>query len=317
MTIPGSIFSGDLVRALVHVGDSSGENWPAIAAMLGFRLNAGTCEHRETGGQSYEAPVLPSISEEKVLRKAQDSPVLPGLDMGAMLEFEIERSMAPPENIPSEVPGVDEPKFSRPLALSPLFHGLWERGVLLALAGTPRPEGQLAIVEAVQLIARCEVWRDLPLEKIQSASKGCQVLVDTGIGMRPFVADTRQLVQSLRMVVGAEHVRVLTYVDCPSRGVLTQAYQDETYRAPDNGATVVAVSDLCGGGPRAAIREAEPGEWLAVAKLVRDAGSPFVVLNPYPPDRWPERLAESIPVVHWHVTTRAADVRRTRRQSRS
>lgn len=73
-----------------------------------------------------------------------------------------------------------------------MFNALWERGVLLEAAGTPRPEGELAIVEAVQLIARGEVWRDLPFEMVQSVSKGCQILVDTGLGMQPFAGDARQ-----------------------------------------------------------------------------------------------------------------------------
>ena len=148
-------------------------------------------------------------------------------------------------------------------------------------------------------------------------SKGCQILIDVGIGMQPFVGDTRQMVRAMRKVVGAEHVRVLTFVDCPSRGVLSEAYKDEAYRAPDNGAIVVAVSDLCGGGPHAAIREAEPESWLVVVRQVRDAGSTLVVLNPYPPDRWPARLAGRIPIIYWDRATRASDVRRTRRRFRS
>jgi hypothetical protein len=134
--------------------------------------------------------------------------------------------------------------------------------------------------------------------------------------MQPFASDTRQLVRSLRRAIGAEHVWVLTFADCPSRGVLSELYKDEPYRPPDNGATVVAISDLCCGGPRAAIREAEPEAWLPIAKMVRDAAASFIVFNPYPPDRWPSSLVNSIPIVHWHGATRSADVRRTRRRFR-
>lgn len=125
------------------------------------------------------------------------------------------------------------------------------------------------------------------------------------------------MVRSFRGGVGSENVRVLTFVDCPTRGVLSETYKDEAYRAPENGATVVAITDLCSGGPRAAIREAEPQAWLDIAKRVRDAAASFIVLNPYPPDRWPASLAHRVAIVHWHAATRSADVRRTRRRFRS
>jgi hypothetical protein len=319
MSLGGCIFAGDLARALVGAGDSGGANWPSIARMLGFRLEAGREEPRGREAVALEQRSLPSIGE------TQRSPEPPGSppparsgEMGALLDFEIERSTAPPESIPPAPPPVsEEPADAKPIGLAPLFNGLWERGVLLEAAGMPRPEGELAIVEAVRLAATGEGWRDLPMEKIQSVSKGCQMLVDAGIGMQPFIADTRQMVRSMSKVVGARHVSVQTFVDCPSRGVLLQAYQDEAYRAPDNGAMVVALSDLCAGGPRAAIREAGPEEWLPVAKFIRDAGSMLVVLNPYPPDRWPARLAGRFPIIYWHASTRLADVRKTRRRFRS
>lgn len=179
MTVPGRIFSGDLVRGLICAGDSSGANWPAIAAMLGFRLDAEVRERAGRAEETQERPVFPPIGTTKTVRRAEDLPDPAAPDMSAMLEFEIERSIAPPENIPPEVT-VDEPEFSRLLPLSPLFHALWQRGILLAVAGTPKLEGQLAVVEAVELIARGEAWHDLPEEKNQSVSKGCQVLVDSG-----------------------------------------------------------------------------------------------------------------------------------------
>jgi hypothetical protein len=98
--------------------------------------------------------------------------------------------------------------------------------------------------------------------------------------------------------------------------VLTESYDDETYSPPENGALVLAVSDLCRGGPGGAIRQAEPADWLKLARIVRDAGSTLVVLNPYPRERWPAQVAEQITVVYWDRSTRTADVRRTRRRTR-
>jgi hypothetical protein len=316
MNLRGRIFAGDLVRALSQAGDPAGANWPAIARMLGFRFELPS----ETGGapEPVEVPAVPRAPEPPLVRRSKQPPApLAEGDIGEMLEFELQRSTAPPEAIPSIAPAPQQPKAATPVPLSPLFNTVWERGVLLEAAGTLRAEGEIAIVEALQLIARGEGWRELPVEKIQSVSKGCQVLVDAGLGMQPFASDTRQIVRSLRRTVGAKHVRVLTFVDCPTGGVLSDIYKDDVYRPPDNGATVVAISDLCAGGPRAAIRDAEPEAWLSVAKQVRDAASAFIVLNPYPPDRWPTSLVGRIPIVHWHRATRSADVRKARRRFRS
>jgi hypothetical protein len=316
MSLPARIFAGDLARALSAAGDAEGANWPAIAAMLGFHFEAGRDPDAD------RRPAEPSIAyrpAEPVSGPAAADTAAAAAEgeMGDLLDFEMEQFTAPPEPIPADAPSLPQSEAARPLAASPLFNALWERGVLLEAAGTPRREGELAIIEAVELIARGEGWRDLPFEKIQSVAKGCQILVDTGLGMQPFAGDTRQVVRSFRHAVGAEHIRVLTFVDCPTRGVLSETYRDETYRAPDSGATVVAITDLCSGGPRAAIREAQPEAWLAIAKRVRDAAASFIVLNPYPPDRWPASLADRMPIVHWHVATRSADVRRTRRRFRS
>jgi hypothetical protein len=172
------------------------------------------------------------------------------------------------------------------------------------------------VLDAVRLIARGEPMTKLPREAVLSVSRGCQILVDQGIAMRPFAEDTRQLVGSLRTAVGNAHTRVLSFVDSPQRGVLTEEYEDERYTPPDNGALVLAVSDLCSGGPRGAAREGDPREWLMLANAIHDAGSSLVVLNPYPPVRWPGALLGRIPIVHWDRSTDVAGVRRTRRRSR-
>jgi hypothetical protein len=116
--------------------------------------------------------------------------------------------------------------------------------------------------------------------------------------------------------VGAEHTRVLTFVDCPTDGVLDEQYNDEAYEPPENGAIVLALSDLCAGGPASAIRRATPRDWLRVARMVRDAGSVLVVLDPYPRASWPAAVVARVPIVWWDRRTRATDVRFARRVRR-
>ena len=153
----------------------------------------------------------------------------------------------------------------------------------------PNAQGEIDIVEAVNLIAGGAPLLEIPALKIRSVSKGCQVLIDFGVGMRPFAADTHRLVTSIRKAVGTDHTHVFTFIDCPTTGVMNEKYGDASYAPPDNGAVVLALTDLCAGGPRGAIREAAAEDWLTVARAIRDAGSALVVLNPYPRDRWPDR----------------------------
>jgi hypothetical protein len=310
------VFLGDLAMALKRAGAPGGENWLQIFSLLGLGRAA------EIAPRSQDEPTAVTTQQvdQTVERRSTDgirSPLGSGgnQDIGELIEFDFERTTAPAHSLPPAPAPAPEPRRATPL-LQPLLDPLWERGILIEAVGTPVAEGDIALLEAVERIARGEPLRDIPRDMVQSVSKGCQVLIDAGAGMRPFARDTRQLADAVRKAVGAYHTRVLTFVDSPLRGVLTETYDDETYAPPENGALVLAVSDLCRGGPRSAIRQAEPADWLKLARIVRDAGSALVVLNPYPCERWPAQVTERVPVVYWDRSTRAADVRRTRRRTR-
>jgi hypothetical protein len=307
------VFLGDLVRALKETGDSRGENWSAIAAMLGFQFGETRASVPAPGGaqpqETNRQTVGPGAQRQP---PAETSAPSTNEDIGELVEFDLERSTSPPESfvLDSAVP---ESPASAPPPPRPLLDPLWQRGILIESAGTLDAGGDVAIFEAVDLFARGAPLLDLPALKIRGVSKGCQVLVDAGLGMQPFANDTGQIVGALRRAVGSEHTRVLTFIDCPTTGVMTESFGDTHYTPPDNGAMVLALTDICSGGPRSAFREAEPEDWLAVAKQIRDAGSDLLILNPYPPDRWPARVRDRIAVVHWDSSTRAVDVRQTRR----
>jgi len=311
------VFLGDLAVALKHTGAPGGENWPQIFSLLGFGRAA---EIAPSAPGALPAITAPRIDQTVERRSTDGSGSPPGSgnnqDIGELIEFDFERTTAPAQSLPQVPAPARRPRRVMPPLLQPLLDPLWERGILIETVGTPAAEGDIAVLEAVELIARGEPLRNVPREKMQSVSKGCQVLIDTGAGMRPFARDARQLADAVRKAVGAYHTRVLTFVDSPLRGVLTETYDDETYSPPQNGALVLAVSDLCRGGPGSAIRQAEPSDWLKLARIVRDAGSMLVVLNPYPRERWPAQVTEQVPVVYWDRSTRTADVRRTRRRIR-
>jgi hypothetical protein len=314
VSAPPRIFVGDLVRALSLPGLTEGETWSAIAGLLGFSW----AKPDDQASKREEAPP-PKVTKTESSRDektALPEEVASDQQIGDLIEFEFERSTAPSQAVVVEKTPDSPVRAVAPLRFVSLFDPLWERGIVIEAVGVPCAEGDLAIIEAVKLFARGDPLRDLPTERIQSVSKGCQVLIDNGLGMQPFERDSRQIVKSISRAVGAERTSVLTFVDCPTVGVMSENYRYAAYAAPDNGAMVLAVSDLCSGGPRGAIREAEPEDWLSVAKSIRDAGSSLVILNPYSPDRWPVQVANCIPVLHWDVSTRAATVRQTRRKIR-
>jgi hypothetical protein len=317
MTGRQRIFVGDLVRALSSAGSADGKNWWTIAAMLGLTQSTEMPQSRSDDQGSEITPGLNKGAGESASGGAVAAASRPDQleGIGELVTSDVERSRAPAQRI---VPAaaVEPERLKSPLPLRPLLDPLWERGILIEAAGTPSSEGGLVVLEAVERIARGEPLLELPRERIQSVSKGCQLLIDTGLGMQPFAGDCRQVTHSFRRAVGAEHTVVLTFVDCPTNGVMTANYVDHQYGAPENGAIVVALTDLCRGGPRSAIREAEPQDWLEVAKTIRDVGSSLVVLNPYPPERWPSEVVEQLAVVHWDISTRAANVRGTRRRVR-
>jgi hypothetical protein len=233
------------------------------------------------------------------------------------VKFESSLTTAPPEKIPQQVAKQTKLPSGQNPTIPSLFAPPWERGILFEAVNTPVHEGDIDVAATVELIARACPLQEPPREMNPSVSKGCQLLIDTGIGMRPFGEDALQLTSAIRHAVGGSHTSVFTFVDCPSNGVLNEKYESSTYTPPANGAVVLVVSDLCRGGPRGAIREADPADWLVVAKRIRDAGSSLVVLNPYPPDRWPNVIVERIPVLYWDRTTQTSAVRRARRMRRA
>lgn len=309
------IFLGDLVRALADAGKDAPETWPDIAKLLGFGP-----------AQPEQPPVIEPASLPGNLqsRRAESKGAQAGgtdgtglqTDRGDLVEFEFEHSQSPPQTIPPVAEPGSKPRQQAPLRLASLLDPAWERGVLIEAAGREVSEGEIDIPETVDRIARGWPLADLPREMTSSVRKGCQVLIDMGAGLLPFAQDARALAEAVRHAIGAEHTQLLSFVDCPTLGAMTEDYRDIAYRPPENGAMVLALTDLCRGGPRGAVREAAPEDWLKVAKAIADAGSQLVVLNPYPPPRWPEAVADSIAVVHWDRTTRAADVRRIRRRTR-
>jgi hypothetical protein len=54
---------------------------------------------------------------------------------------------------------------------------------------------------------------------------------------------------------------------------------------------------------------ADESEWLEFVGALKHAGNPLVALVPYPPQRWPRRLAAAIHIVPWDSGTTISAVR--------
>src|SRR5262245_58484805 len=314
MSGPTRIFVGDLVRALSDLGEPGGKNWQDIAKLLGMTW----IETRGVEPQTAKSPAE-QVTAQKTRAAVIESSVestqeLPADDdIGQLIDFEFAHTTADAEEIPES--GASQPESSAKAmsTIQPLLDPLWERGILVEAVSTPVRQGDIDIIETVAMIARGRSLQDAPRQVIPSVSKGCHVLIDTGVGMQPFTEDTFQLVTAVRRTVGFAHTSVFTFMDCPTTGVLTETYEDSAYMPPENGCVVLALTDLCRAGPIGAVPEADLSDWLLVARRIRVTGSSLVVLNPYPPDRWPSELRRRIPILYWDRSTRTAAVRRIRR----
>jgi hypothetical protein len=307
------VFLGDLARALQATGGADRQNWARIAALLGFSLSAGERQLPNKG--KMEAPKQAPV--QTVATVTATATIESGTnltDVGNLIEFDLERSVSPQETIVIEETLPQSTTVTFTSMPPPLFDPIQERGILVEAASTTSAEGEVDLLAAVELFARQLPLQDLPRMKISSVSRGCQVLIDSGVGMQPFASDVQRLLSSINSAIGREHTTVLTFVDCPATGVMDRDFREGHYQPPANGAVVIAISDLYSGGPRGAIREAEPEDWVSVQKAVRAAGTTLLVFTPYPPERWLAGLLQQMAIVYWDTRTKVFDVRYTRRR---
>jgi len=200
-----------------------------------------------------------------------------------------------------------------PLTLAPLFHPGWERCLLSESIHTERDEGGIHIERATEAIARLQPLVRPPRERVRTTSRGCQLLIDIGIGMRPYARDTEVMIKSMKRVAGKQRVHVLRFVDSPINGVIDENGRDVPYTPPDTASVVLALTDAYCGGPLSALRSGVAKDWLATAAIAHDANSKLVILNPYKPERWIPALRRKLVMVYWDRRTQVGDLRRLRK----
>ena len=157
----------------------------------------------------------------------------------------------------------------------------------------------------VRQMARCRPVRHVPRRRVQRWANAIHLLYDTSDSMRTFFKDMEQLAKRLGMICGRHRLKIFVF----PQGVAYKGYQLGkgtgvesllTYRAPEQTASVLALSDLGSlTGDRAA------GKWAR--DLGRDlalTGSRAVALMPCPPWRWTPGIGRFWRAAWWDMGRR-------------
>ena len=182
--------------------------------------------------------------------------------------------------------------------------------IMRAMVSQSRP-GPVNMPAAVKAAARLETLKEIPRKTLQTLNFGCDLLLDMGAGLRPFLQDRAEIHALLEKVMGRDRIRCRYFVDCPELGV--GAYPGDTseeYREPHHRRPVLVISDLCIGQPATAGPRASMAHWRAFVRKFEARTSQLLCLVPYPPYRWPFELLGRLTMVPWDRTTSVATIRR-------
>ena len=207
------IFIGDLVRAISFLGLEARDD---VGKLIGFEWVGAAEVALPRLQHTIERPPVVQEQEPPPVREQEERPAEAGL-----LPFRMESSTySPGRPIPAPLP-IERPT-AKILKLAPLFQPHWERSLLAESIYTQREEGDVDVVRAAESIAKGQPLVRPPREWVRTTSRGCQLLIDTGIGMRPYAHDTELFIRSMTRVAGIERVHTFRFVDSPLNGVQTE-----------------------------------------------------------------------------------------------
>ncbi|MEA3213472.1 MAG: hypothetical protein QOE70_6529 [Chthoniobacter sp.] len=191
-----------------------------------------------------------------------------------------------------------------------LFVPNWTRAILSSILSTNGEDGPLDYERIIEALARAEIPVRLPRRPRPTTRRGVQLLVDKSEAMMPFASDQTSIQEAARRAIGSDNVKVLRFVDCPSRGVRASAREKwKDYGPPLPGTPVLLLTDLGIGRPMCSTDRADGQEWLGFASQVRRAGCPLAAFVPYGPRRWPRALRRAMTLVQWDRCTSALTIR--------
>lgn len=298
---------GDLLRALTM---APRENWEAVSRALGFIPAAAGVTSAPvtvtTGDDQTSATLaLTADAAQRESPEQDESELLP-------------RAVSSKETITDDLPWwLRVPSLPRPSGAGtsapvhePLLASRQAPAVLAALCSTIRLTGRIDARPVVEYIARRQPMRRLPRHTRPTLARGVRVSADAGEGLKAFLHDRQQIVTALKLLIGEGLVEVGWFLDDPFG-------ESHPTKAAAPGTPVLLLTDLGIGGGGARRRWPKPDHLREFSRQLAARGSPTLALVPYPADRWPPGMSNSITMVFWDRQTTVSDVRAARRLSRA
>lgn len=188
-----------------------------------------------------------------------------------------------------------------------LFPEAKQRHILAAALAKPRPGGELDLPRLIAHICQGRVLPQLPSQPVWTLEQGCQLLLDYSTSMTPFWEDLNGLIEQVTRVMGAELTQVFSFDGEPRAGEVIRWLPDGSERAwQADGRPVLVATDF---GIQGRAGQAKTGaSWTTLVRACQQAGSPLLVLIPWPRERWPKQLGAQVTLVHWSRHTSAGQV---------
>ncbi len=179
------------------------------------------------------------------------------------------------------------------------------RTLLLEMTGTRERTGALDIARLVHQVALGRTVSRLPRRSVRRLPPRIILLLDEGPGMDPFAADQLALAEALRRVAGSDRVVTYCFTESLAEDLREPLGDGAATLRPGPADALVVVSDLGIARQYPAARVSELAQFAA-------PGRKLVILNPFPPERWPAIAPGGPVILHWHEALRVGDVRRAR-----
>jgi hypothetical protein len=190
----------------------------------------------------------------------------------------------------------------------PLIPDNRARGVLSSTLATVREGEQLDVDDLIRRVVQGRMPRRLPRRVSATLCMGCQLLLDFADTMTPWWEDLHALSAQVTAVVGEASVAAFDFDGNPETASRWRDDDEREPWRPMTGTPVVVATDF-GIRDKSASRPIEPAWHEFIAKC-ESAGSPLVILIPWPRAYWPEHLGPYPDLVHWNPRTTVAMVRR-------
>ena len=304
---------GDCLRALAALEPLDAQAATAIVRSVGLPLRAPAVEASTLGPRDTpieeEEPIEPELPHRSgALRLVSDEESLPPA-RDAALDLVSGGGEAPPEwlSYASLMPMPERVPTPFRGARLPLFEPKWQRAIIVRLASTLQPAGEIDLAAVVERIASARPIHEVPRRHIATALKGVRLLVDQGESMQPFQRDVADLARAFRRTLGSSRLRVEGFRGLPSWGVTTGIDAAE-YRAAPATMAVVVVSDL-GLAPQG---QTDPrvhlADWVAFFAREHRAGYRATAVVPRDAVSLPAALSLHANAVAWDRRTLASRI---------